>query len=244
MLSRLRTTFLRNALASSRSSPAFQVSSLHIWVAVSQVRQHPHPAVESNTHIGLIAVPVPAPTSKCTATQTNKAVCLWLAVASDLIFCSGAKLPRVAEPSGEAYVQAVTTLLPYLLSHRSRLAAFTASQPASTKPATSTTASQAASTAASTTPTQPATASQATTGDRAAAASESGQGASEADVADAPSTSYSSGMGEGEEGPGSPVHSRPHEFLAGLQPEQRHRLAVLVDTAILKVTISFLRPKC
>lgn len=154
-------------------------------------------------------------------------------------------------------MQAVTTLLPYLLSHRSRLAAFTASQPATTKPATSTTTTQAASIAATTTPTQLATASQTSTGDRAwhggdapaaaaaAAASEPGQRAPEADAAGALSTSYSSGVEEGEEVPGSPVHSRPHEFLAGLQPEQRHRLAVLVDTAILKVTIhcSFLRPE-
>lgn len=174
--------------------------------------------------------------------SAGKAVCS-PAAASDLVLCIGAKLPRVAEPMGDAYVQAVTTLLPYLLSHRSRLAAFTDSQAASTNPATSTTASQAASSATTNTPSQPATAGQAGneawhgTANSAAAASDSGQGASQAAAGDAPSTSYSGGEGEGKgsETPGSPMRSGPHEFLASLQPEQRHRLAVLVDTAILKV---------
>ena len=156
----------------------------------------------------------------------SKAACSLIATV--LFHCAGAKLPRVAEPSGEAYAQAVTTLLPYLLSHRSRLAAFTASQPAPpsiTTSATSTTASQAASTATATS--HPVTASQAGTASELEIASEG--------AADAPSTSYGGGQGQEEEVPGSPVRSRPQEFLASLQSEQRHQLAVLVDTAILKV---------
>ena len=152
-----------------------------------------------------------------------------------LVHCAGAKLPRVAEPNGEAYAQAVTTLLPYLLSHRSRLAAFTASQavPNNTASSTATTAGQAASTATATS--HLTTASSASTTGRAEpatawATSDFGQASG-----GAPSTSCSGGKGQEEEVPGSPVRSRPQEFLASLQPEQRHRLAVLVDTAILKV---------
>ena len=151
----------------------------------------------------------------------------------------------MAEPTGDAYTQAVTTLLPYLLSHRSRLAAFTASQAP-----TSATASQAASTANASTATavsQAATASRASSTDRswqappnsAAPTSDFGQ----ASEAEAPSTSYSQATAG--DVPGSPVRSRPQEFLASLQPEQRHRLAVLVDTAILKVAGAWSRsPAC
>lgn len=39
---------------------------------------------------------------------------------------TGYKLPEMPEPSGKAYQQAVEVLLPYLLSHRSRLASFDA----------------------------------------------------------------------------------------------------------------------
>lgn len=35
---------------------------------------------------------------------------------------AGYKLPEMPEPSGESYQKAVEVLLPYLLSHRSRLA--------------------------------------------------------------------------------------------------------------------------
>lgn len=137
---------------------------------------------------------------------------------SHISFCilpAGVKLPKVAEPTGEAYSHAVSVLLPYLLSHRSRLAAFTA--------ATDTAHQAAASQASTTAGSHQATAQHQT-------ASKSG----EASEAAAPGGSYSEAMEEAGE-PGSPVHSKPQEFLAGLQPEQRHRLAVLVDTAILKV---------
>ena len=39
--------------------------------------------------------------------------------------------------------------------------------------------------------------------------------------------------GQGE--PGSPLKGRGFDELAGMRPEQRQRLAVLVDTAIVKV---------
>lgn len=128
----------------------------------------------------------------------------------------------------------MTTLLPYLLSHRSRLAAFTASQAALTNTTTSTTASQ----AAATTTSQPATAS--TTGRRKGGISDSAHPTSEFEqvLEGGLSSAYRDGKGQEEEAPGSPVHSRPQEFLAGLQPEQRHQLAVLVDTAILKVPLT------
>ena len=158
------------------------------------------------------------------------------------VHCAGAKLPRVAEPSGEAYVQAVTTLLPYLLSHRSRLAAFTASQPvpSNTASTTATTAGQAASaaTATATATSRLATASSASTTDRAEpATADSAWATSDFGQASggSPSTSSYGRKGQEEEAPGSPVRSRPQEFLASLQVEQRHRLVVLVDTAILKV---------
>lgn len=128
---------------------------------------------------------------------------------------AGVKLPKVAEPTGEAYSDAVSILLPYLLSHRSRLAAFTA--------ATDTAHQAAASQASTTAGSHPATAQH-------QSASRSG----EPPEAAAPRGSYSEAMEEAGE-PGSPMRSKPQEFLAGLQPEQRHRLAVLVDTAILKV---------
>ena len=136
-----------------------------------------------------------------------------------LLVRSGVKLPRVAEPTGEAYSQAVSVLLPYLLSHRSRLAAFTA--------ATDTT--------------HQATASQTQTIDRShRATAQHAASRSEFDKASeaaGPVGSHSK-MVESANEPGSPVHKQPQEFLAGLQPEQRHRLAVLVDTAILKVQLS------
>ncbi|KAA6422986.1 MAG: vam6 Vps39 isoform X1 [Trebouxia sp. A1-2] len=130
----------------------------------------------------------------------------------------GVKLPKVAEPTGEAYSDAVSILLPYLLSHRSRLAAFTA--------ATDTAHQAAASQASTTAGSHPATAQH-------QSASRSG----EPPEAAAPRGSYSEAMEEAGE-PGSPMRSKPQEFLAGLQPEQRHRLAVLVDTAILKVMLA------
>lgn len=156
-----------------------------------------------------------------------------LSAATNIIECAGAKLPQVAEPSGEAYAQAVTTLLPYLLSHRSRLAAFTASQAALTNTTTSTTASQ----AAATTTSQPATAS--TTGRGKGGVPDSAHATSEFEqvLGGGTSTTHGGGKGQEEEVPGSPVRSRPQEFLAGLQPDQRHQLAVLVDTAILKVPL-------
>ena len=137
---------------------------------------------------------------------------------SHILFCTlpaGVKLPKVAEPTGEAYSHAVSVLLPYLLSHRSRLAAFTA--------ATDTAHQAAASQASTTAGSHPATAQHQTT-------SRSG----EASEGAAPGGSYSEAMEEASE-PGSPMRNKPQEFLAGLQPEQRHRLAVLVDTAIVKV---------
>ncbi len=136
----------------------------------------------------------------------------------------GVKLPRVAEPTGEAYNQAVSILLPYLLSHRSRLAAFTAATAQAADPSSTATAGQAASTAGSRQP----SAQQATTRSEFDEVSE----------AAAPGGSYSEGI-EVTHVPGSPVRSQPQEFLAGLQPEQRHRLAVLVDTAILKVCSAY-----
>ena len=133
-----------------------------------------------------------------------------------LLVRSGVKLPRVAEPTGEAYSQAVSVLLPYLLSHRSRLAAFTA--------ATDTT--------------HQATASQTQTTDRShRATAQHAASRSEFDEASEAAGPVGSHMESANE-PGSPVHNQPQEFLAGLQPEQRHRLAVLVDTAILKVQLS------
>lgn len=130
---------------------------------------------------------------------------------------AGVKLQKVAEPSGEAYSHAVSVLLPYLLSHRSRLAAFTAA----TAAASQATANKAPATTRSPT----------ATGEHQAPSRSEFDPASEAD---APAGSYSEALqDEGE--PGSPMRSPPQEFLAGLQPEQRHRLAVLVDTAILKV---------
>lgn len=161
-----------------------------------------------------------------------------------LLHCAGVKLPRAAEPSGEAYAQAVTTLLPYLLSHRSRLAAFTVSQavPSNTASPTDTTASQAASTAPATAASRCATAGSASTIGRAEpVTADSAWPTSDFEQASdgAPSTSNRGGKGQEEEVPGSPVRSRPQEFLASLQPEQRHRLAVLVDTAILKVFLTF-----
>ena len=168
---------------------------------------------------------------------------LSLTAATPLVPCAGAKLPRVAEPSGEAYAQAVTTLLPYLLSHRSRLAAFTASHvaPSNSASTIATTTSQAASTTAATVTSGLATASSASTtgraelstADSAWAISDFGQASGGAH-----STCFSGGTGQEEEAPGSPVGSRPQEFLASLQPEQRQRLAVLVDTAILKVLLT------
>ena len=150
----------------------------------------------------------------------------------------------MAEPSGEAYAQAVTTLLPYLLSHRSRLAAFTASHvaPSNSASTIATTTSQAASTTAATVTSGLATASSASTTGRAEpVTADSARPTSEFEQASsgAPSTSNRGGKGQEEEVPGSPVRSRPQEFLASLQPEQRHRLAVLVDTAILKVLLTF-----
>ncbi|KAL0024599.1 hypothetical protein WJX77_001647 [Trebouxia sp. C0004] len=130
----------------------------------------------------------------------------------------GVKLPKVAEPTGEAYSHAVSVLLPYLLSHRSRLAAFTAA----TDTAHQVAASQASTTAGS---------------HRATAQHQTASRSGEASEAAAPGGSYSEAMEEAGE-PGSPMHSKPQEFLAGLQPEQRHRLAVLVDTAILKVMLA------
>lgn len=153
-----------------------------------------------------------------------------------LVHRAGAKLLRVAEPSGEAYAQAVTTLLPYLLSHRSRLAAFTASRvaPSTSASTTATTANQAASTATRTiSSARPTGRAEPSTADSAWATSDIGQASG-----GAPSTSYDGGRGQEEEAPGSPVRSRPQEVLASLQPEQRQRLAVLVDTAILKVPLT------
>ena len=43
--------------------------------------------------------------------------------ADHLRACAGYDLPDVPEPTGEAFAKAVSLLLPYLLSHRSRLAA-------------------------------------------------------------------------------------------------------------------------
>lgn len=132
----------------------------------------------------------------------------------------------------------MTTLLPYLLSHRSRLAAFTASQAALTT--TATTAGQAGATTTSqpaTTTSQPATASTTGRGEHGIAESAHATSEFEQVLGGDPSTTYGGGKGQEEEVPGSPVRSRPQEFLASLQPEQRHQLAVLVDTAILKVPI-------
>ena len=126
----------------------------------------------------------------------------------------GVKRSHIAEPNGEAYSQAVSTLLPYLLSHRSRLAAFSAAtaSPSQANPSKA----------------------QASDAHLHAAARQKSDflEASEAAAArDDPETSADA------DEPDSPVHYQPQEFLAGLQPEQRHRMAVLVDTAILKVTV-------
>ena len=42
----------------------------------------------------------------------------------------------------------------------------------------------------------------------------------------------------GQEEPGSPLKGRGFDELAGMRPEQRQRLAVLVDTAIVKVGLA------
>ena len=42
------------------------------------------------------------------------------------VFSAGIELPEVAEPTGQDREQAVAAVLPYLLSHRSRLAALQA----------------------------------------------------------------------------------------------------------------------
>ena len=43
-------------------------------------------------------------------------------VCVDAGVAAGYKLPEMPEPSGDSYQKAVEVLLPYLLSHRSRLA--------------------------------------------------------------------------------------------------------------------------
>jgi len=134
---------------------------------------------------------------------------------SHSVFClQELSCQRLLNPQGKPTVMPSLSCF-HLLSHRSRLAAFTA--------ATDTAHQAAASQASTTAGSHQATAQHQT-------ASKSG----EASEAAAPGGSYSEAMEEAGE-PGSPVHSKPQEFLAGLQPEQRHRLAVLVDTAILKV---------
>ena len=45
----------------------------------------------------------------------------------------------------------------------------------------------------------------------------------------------------GQGDPGSPLKGRGFDELAGMRPEQRQRLAVLVDTAIVKVGLT---PAC
>lgn len=119
------------------------------------------------------------------------------------MWIAGEKEVHLAEPKGEAYSQAVAILLPYLLSHRSRLAAFrNAEGEASVH----------------------------------SSASDSAQ-TSPAEVPASIGRSYSEAMEEEDAQPGSPVQRQPQDFLAALQPEQRHKLAVLIDTAILKVSI-------
>ena len=117
--------------------------------------------------------------------------------------CLGEKQVHLPEPKGEAYSQAVSTLLPYLLSHRSRLAAFRAAE------------------------------------GEANSQSPPASDAAQTQTADTPasvSRSYSDAIKEDTGGePGSPVQRQPQDFLAALQPEQRHKLAMLIDTAILKV---------
>lgn len=108
----------------------------------------------------------------------------------------------MAEPKGEAYAQAVSTLLPYLLSHRSRLAAFRAAEGEATS--------------------------------HSPAGSDQPQ-ASSSPASPTMERSYSDAIEGDNAEPGSPVQRQPQDFLATLQPEQRHRLAVLIDTAILKV---------
>ena len=110
---------------------------------------------------------------------------------------------HLSEPKGEAYSQAVSILLPYLLSHRSRLAAFRAAEGEATSQ--SPPAADAAQTQAANAPTSV-------------------------------ERRYSETIEEEDSAePGSPVQRQPQDFLAALQPEQRHKLAVLIDTAILKV---------
>ena len=129
-----------------------------------------------------------------------------------LLTFSGVKQPHVTEPKGEAYSQAVSTLLPYLLSHRSRLAAFSATTASSSQ------ATPGKGQASDTHPHGP-------THQKSdfLEASEAAAARDDFDI-------------EADAEPDSPMRNQPQEFLAGLQPEQRHRLAVLVDTAILKVT--------
>lgn len=124
-------------------------------------------------------------------------------VSNGMCVSSGERQVHIAEPKGEAYSQAVSVLLPYLLSHRSRLAAFrsTEGEASSQSPPASDSAQT----------------------DSAEASASLGR-------------SYSEAMEEENVQPGSPVQSQPQEFLATLQAEQRHQLAVLIDTAILKVT--------
>ena len=136
----------------------------------------------------------------------------------------------MTEPSGDAYTQAVTTLLPYLLSHRSRLAAATASQAAST---TGRSAAPAAFESATVSQTDTTQRSRRASAESMVATSDFGA-ASEAASAEVSSSGYSQTAKE-DEAPDSSMHRRPQEVLASLQPEQRHRLSVLVDTAILKV---------
>ena len=136
-----------------------------------------------------------------------------------LLTFPGVKRPHVTEPKGEAYSQAVSTLLPYLLSHRSRLAAFSA---ATASPS-------------------PATAGK----DKASDTHLDGPAHQKSDFLEASEAAAARDAFDVEddaEEPDSPMRNQPQEFLAGLQPEQRHRLAVLVDTAILKVTNAQLLP--
>lgn len=115
--------------------------------------------------------------------------------------CSGDRELHLSEPKGEAYSQAVSIVLPYLLSHRSRLAASRASETGSSVHSTS--------------------------------------AAAHGSSAEAPAIgrSYSEAIEAGDAEPGSPLPSQPQDFLAKLQPEQQHRLSVLLDTAIFKASL-------
>lgn len=213
MLSLLGLVLPRSAVCYlSRSIIISHSEVLVLWFASSNSSEASSTAHLHHAHIPTCLWVSVLHLTSSTSLSGRKTVAIAILKAARQARCrvaAGVKLPHVAEPQGEAYSQAVSTLLPYLLSHRSRLAAFAAATAGAAAP----------------------TASQAQAADpQAQSAAQRSDFAAASEAAD----SYSASAEEAEL-PDSPMHSQPQEFLASLQPEQRHRLAVLVDTAILKV---------